>query len=139
MKFVELPELVSKDTVYLHNSFKEDVVKSLKDIQTYYKDCSCFCYYLDVEMIKLEETGDVLLFSYRKDGKKLVFVYGDSAHTAVAICDKDIFDFIKEQIINDEDELIIPKMDYVNLKGMDEDFFSTFEKSFICRYCYARY
>ncbi|MBQ6780842.1 MAG: hypothetical protein IJP62_06375 [Treponema sp.] len=144
MKFVDLPELVSKDSVYLHNYLKKDVAESLKQVQTDFKGCVDYVYYEDVEMIRLFEMGDALLFSYRDDDVKVITYYRDSAHYTVAVCDKNIFEFIKKQVMENiteekDDELIIPKLDAVKLAPMDEDFFDSFKSSFVWRYCFARH
>ncbi len=141
MKFIEIPELTTNDKVYFHNSFRDNVIHDLRRMQDIFKNCDDYCYFTDIEIIKMEKNGNVLLFTYRKDKKNVVFIYGNSAYNSVSICNKEIFMYIKKQILsnNKNEELIIPNLNNITLKAMDKDFFDLYKTSFVYKYCYARF
>lgn len=148
MKFISVPEIANKNSVYsifsLFRSSKENGIDVLRNIPNRFKDYQMCDYYTDVQMIKFEKFGDVLIFCFREDGAKCVFINENRTNTGIVIWDKEIFDFIAKQILKNinskkENELIIPRMDSVQIQEIENHLFDSLKSSLPFQYCYQRY
>lgn len=139
MKFVDIPEFNEKGTVYSFNNVETEVRSCLSNLEYCFADCSDCIYFDDVEMIRFYNEGDVIVFTYLENDKKAILFDRDSAEFTIAICDKNIFDFLKSQILknieeDNDEEIIIPKLNNLKLKSMDNDLRYEVSSTFVYQY-----
>ena len=129
MIFKDLPEFVNEESVYQTVSFNTTIEKKLELIERDFKTCYEAMLFDKLNVLRFW-MGDMLMFSYRDDGVKLIAVYESPERYAVVIYDKAIYDFVVKQGIENEDEdYIVPKLDKAKFAPMKYELKETYLSS----------
>ena len=139
----DLPELVNEATVFKTYCYGySKIVDTLKNIE---KD---FEHIVSVELIAgLNDTlddekctlrfwnGDMLMFSYRDDGLKLITLHESPERYIVVIYDKDIYDFMVKQSSEDDKDYVVPELTKAKFEPIKDELRETYLSSIMHKYC----
>ena len=62
----------TNDKVYFHNSFRDNVIHELRRMQDIFKNCVDYCYFTDIEIIKMEKSTPLIL-ALAKDAESVTW------------------------------------------------------------------
>lgn len=135
MIFKDLPEFVNEETAYKLMSFFNRVDDVQKQLEDTFGDCKS-AELLDSANIIRFRNDNILMFSYREDGVKLIVTYNLYGHVVIIIYDKAIYDFIfKQGSEKDIEDYTVPKLDKARFESVGEEISKPYISSFMHEYC----
>ncbi|MCQ2591350.1 MAG: hypothetical protein MJ188_01080 [Treponema sp.] len=139
MKFDDVPGINDSKTIYFHNYLESELKEFLNDSMKEFTKCDDYVYFTDVELIRLFHLGNAIAFAYTEDDSKVILFDWDRINYTILFYNKNLFDFVKKQIMENinqkkNDELIIPKIDNLNLEKIPDDVMQAIKETFAYHY-----
>ena len=135
MIFKDLPEFVSEKTVYQTLSFCCTVEDKLEYIEKDFEHIISAELIEDLHVLRFWN-GNMLMFSYRDDGLKLITAYQAPERFVIVIYDKDLYEFMVRQGSGKEDiDYVVPKFNKAKFEPLKDNMIEEYLSSIIHNYC----